>query len=132
MSFTRLETRPTTPPGQDCSDNQDGDGPTFYQADLHEIWYMLSNEKENGARLRRGTGATWTGSPKGVFAGRKHHKPRLSLDNNTAGVREREDANRTREAGNRDEVEGGMANTLNAIRYGASLLANGAAGTRAT
>jgi hypothetical protein len=22
-----------------------------------------------------GSGATWTGSPKGVFAGRKHHKP---------------------------------------------------------
>jgi hypothetical protein len=24
-----------------------------------------------------GSGATWTGSPKGVFAGRKHHKPRV-------------------------------------------------------
>src|SRR5438552_11002485 len=64
-----------------------------------------------------------TGSPKGVFAGRKHHKPRLSLDNNTAGVCEREDMNRTREAGNRDEVEGVVANTLNAFRGGASLLA---------
>src|SRR6266700_2318248 len=74
---------------------------------------MRPNEKENGARLRRGTGATWTGSPKGVFSGRKHHKPRLSLDNNTAGVCEREDVNRTREAGNRDEVEGVAANTLN-------------------
>jgi hypothetical protein len=31
-------------------------------------------------------------------------KPRLALKNNTAGVREREEANRTREAGNRDEV----------------------------
>jgi hypothetical protein len=66
-----------------------------------------------------GSGATWTGSPKGVFAGRKHHKPRLSLRNNTAGVRERQDANRTREAGNRDEVEGVVANTLNSFRNGA-------------
>ena len=31
---------------------------------------------------------------------------------NTAGVREREDENRTREAGNRDEVEGVVANIL--------------------
>src|SRR6266550_5324655 len=67
----------------------------------------------------RGSGATWTGSPKGVFAGRKHHKPRQSLNNNTAGVREREHANRTREAGNRDEVEGVVANTLNLFRNGA-------------
>jgi hypothetical protein len=36
--------------------------------------------------------------------------------------------NRTREAGNRDEVEGVAANTLNLFRNGASLLANGAAG----
>jgi hypothetical protein len=43
-------------------------------------------------------------------------KPRLSLKNNTAGVREREDTNRTREAGNRDEVEGVVANTLNGAR----------------
>jgi len=34
------------------------------------------------------------------------------LENNTAGVRKREDENRTREAGNRDEVEGVVANTL--------------------
>jgi hypothetical protein len=66
-----------------------------------------------------GSGATWTRSPKGVFAGRKYHKPRLSLKNNTAGVREREDANRTREAGNRDEVEGVVANRLSAFRNGA-------------
>ena len=66
-----------------------------------------------------GSSATWTGSPKGVFTGRKHHKPRLSLQNNTAGVREREDANRTREAGNRDEGEGVAANTLNLFRGGA-------------
>ena len=66
-----------------------------------------------------GSGATWTGSPKGVFAERKHHKPRLSLKNNTAGVREREDPNRTREAGNRDEVEGVVANTLKTLRQGA-------------
>ena len=38
---------------------------------------------------------------------------------NTAGVREREDASRTREAGNRDEVEGVVANTLNLFRGGA-------------
>jgi hypothetical protein len=35
-------------------------------------------------------------------------------------VREREDANRTREAGNRDEVEGVVANTLNVFRDGAA------------
>jgi hypothetical protein len=46
-------------------------------------------------------------------------KPRLALDNITAGVREREDANRTREAGHRDEVEGVVANTLNSFRGGA-------------
>jgi hypothetical protein len=66
-----------------------------------------------------GSGVTWTGSPKGVFAERKHHKPRQSLNNNTAGVREREEANRTREAGNRDEVEGVVANTLKLYRNGA-------------
>jgi hypothetical protein len=38
-------------------------------------------------------------------------------------VREREDTNRTRVAGNRDEVEGVVANTLNSFRNGASLLA---------
>jgi hypothetical protein len=38
-------------------------------------------------------------------------KPRLALNNFTAGVREREDANRTREAGHLDEVQGGVANT---------------------
>ena len=46
-------------------------------------------------------------------------KPRLALNNNTAGVREREDENRTREAGNRDEVEGVVANTLDSFRNGA-------------
>jgi hypothetical protein len=66
-----------------------------------------------------GSGATWTGSPKGVFAGRKHHKPRLALNNNTAGVCERKDANRTRVAGNRDEVEGVVARLLALIRSGA-------------
>ena len=58
-----------------------------------------------------GSGATWTGSPKGVFAERKHHKPRLVLNNFTAGVREREDENRTIVAGHRDDVEGVMKNT---------------------
>jgi hypothetical protein len=41
------------------------------------------------------------------------------LKNNTAGVRERENASRTREAGNRDEVEGVVANTLRLFRNGA-------------
>ena len=41
------------------------------------------------------------------------------MKNNTAGVREREDANRTREAGNRDEVEGVVASTLRLFRDGA-------------
>ena len=40
-----------------------------------------------------------------------------------AGVREREDASRTREAGNRDAVEGAVANTPKLYRNGASLLA---------
>src|SRR5205823_4715386 len=45
---------------------------------------------------------------------------RQSLKNNTAGVREREDANRTRAAGNRDEVEAVVANTLDLFRNGAA------------
>jgi hypothetical protein len=53
-----------------------------------------------------GSGATWTESPAGVFKGRKHHKPRRPLNNNTAGVCEREDVNRTREAGHLDEIQG--------------------------
>ena len=65
------------------------------------------------------SGATWTGSPKGVFSGRKHHKPRLALNNNTAGVREREETNRTRVAGNLDEIQGVVANTLKLSRHGA-------------
>jgi hypothetical protein len=40
-------------------------------------------------------------------------KPQLALNNITAGVREREDANRTREAGCLDEIQGVVANTLN-------------------
>ena len=66
-----------------------------------------------------GSGATWTGSPKGVFAGRKHHKPRLALNNNTAGVREREEANRTRVAGHLDAIQGVVASTLGLFRDGA-------------
>jgi hypothetical protein len=46
-------------------------------------------------------------------------KPRLALNNNTAGVREREDANRTRVAGHLDEIQGAVANTLNLYRNGA-------------
>jgi len=64
-------------------------------------------------------GATWTGSPKGAFAGRKHHKPRLALENITAGVCEREDANRTRVAGHLDEIQGAVANILKLYRNGA-------------
>jgi hypothetical protein len=68
-----------------------------------------SNEKENGARgngaagtratwmgkservrLRENaesSGATWTGSPKGVFEGRrKHHKPRQGVAANTLAI----------------------------------------------
>jgi hypothetical protein len=60
-----------------------------------------------------GMGATWTGSPKGAFAERKHHKPGLALNNNTARVRGRQDMNRARVAGHRDDVEGVVANTLN-------------------
>jgi len=41
------------------------------------------------------------------------------LNNNTAGVREREDANRAREAGHRDEIEGVVARTLKLHRKGA-------------
>ena len=63
-----------------------------------------------------GSGAKWTGSPKGVFAGRKHHKPRLALNNFTAGVREREDGNRTRVPGHLYEIHGAVANTLNGAR----------------
>jgi hypothetical protein len=45
------------------------------------------------------------------------------LNNITAEVREREDANRTREAGRLDEIQGVVANTLNFFSNGASLLA---------
>jgi hypothetical protein len=53
---------------------------------------------------------------------RDRDKPRLALRqrlNITAGVREREDANRTREAGHRDKVEGVVASTLAVIASGA-------------
>jgi hypothetical protein len=43
-------------------------------------------------------------------------KPRLALNNITAGVREREDVNRTRESGHLDEIQGAVANTLNGAR----------------
>jgi hypothetical protein len=41
---------------------------------------------------------------------------------NTAGVRECVDENRTREARNRDEVEGVVANTLDSFRNGSRWL----------
>jgi hypothetical protein len=66
-----------------------------------------------------GSGATWTEGPKGVFAKRKYHKPRLALNDFTAGVRERQDANRTRVAGHLDEIQGVAASTLRLFRAGA-------------
>jgi len=39
------------------------------------------------------------------------------LNNITAGVREREDANRTREAVHLDGIQGVVANTLNSFRH---------------
>src|SRR5437660_6480929 len=85
---------------------------------------MRWEDHESKRMEPRGSGATWTGSPKGVFAGRKHHKPRLALNNITAGVRGREDKNRARVAGHLDEIQGVVANTLNLFRNGARLLAN--------
>jgi hypothetical protein len=64
------------------------------------------------------SGATWTGSPKDVFSERNHHKPRLALNNITAGVHERENENRTRVAGLL-EIQGVLANQLNLFREGA-------------
>ena len=46
-------------------------------------------------------------------------KPRLALNNNTAGVREGEEANRTREVGHLDEIQGVIATTLTLFRNGA-------------
>ena len=46
-------------------------------------------------------------------------KPRLALNNITAGVCEREDANRTRVAGHLDEIQGVVANTLRLYGNGA-------------
>ena len=43
-------------------------------------------------------------------------KPRLALNNITAGVCEHEDAKRTRVAGHLDEIQGVVANTLNGAR----------------
>jgi hypothetical protein len=45
------------------------------------------------------------------------------LNNITAGVREREEANRTRVAGHLDEIQGVVTSTLKLYRQGASLLA---------
>jgi len=41
------------------------------------------------------------------------------LNNNTAGLCEREEANRSREAGHLDEIQGVVANTLKLFRQGA-------------
>src|SRR5438876_1006931 len=53
-------------------------------------------------------------------AERERDKPRLALNNITAGVRERAKANRTREAGHLDEIQGAVANTLGVFRNGAA------------
>jgi len=47
--------------------------------------------------------------------------PRYNI---TAGVRELEEANRTREAGHLDEIHGVVASTLKLFREGTSLLGN--------
>jgi hypothetical protein len=59
-------------------------------------------------------------SNRACFAQREGDKPRLALNNITAGVREREDANRTREAGHLEEIQGVVANTLNLFLNGAA------------
>ena len=59
------------------------------------------------------------GKPGGCFRGKKTSYATAIVENNTAGVRERQGGNRTREAGNRDEVEGGVANILRFHRQGA-------------
>ncbi len=46
-------------------------------------------------------------------------KPRLALNNFTAGVRERKVVNRTRVAGHLDEIQGVVASSLNLFRNGA-------------
>ena len=57
---------------------------------------------------------------------REHHKPRLALNNIKAGVREREDENRTRVAGHRDDVEGVMKNTgISCYRVGGLIVTSG-------
>jgi hypothetical protein len=43
-------------------------------------------------------------------------KPRPALNNITARVRKRQDANRTREVGHLDEIQGVAANTLKSQR----------------
>jgi len=105
----------------------------------------MSWEDHESKRMEpAGSGATWTGSPEGVFAGRKHHKPGLALNNNTAGVREPSDwsggpsdiegkttrvgasecgqrtsFNRTRVAGHLDEIQSVVASTPALLRNGA-------------
>ena len=102
----------------------------------------MSWEDHESKRMEpAGSVATLTGSPKGVFAARKHHKPRLALNNMTTGVREpgewssgpsdiegkatrvgpsecgqRTSFNRTRVAGHLDKIQGVVANTLNGAR----------------
>ena len=49
------------------------------------------------------------GKPGGCFRGKKTSYATAIVENNTAGVRERQGGNRTREAGNRDEVESVVA-----------------------
>ena len=66
-----------------------------------------------------GSGATWTGSPKGGFSGRKHHKPRQSVVANTlnGACGEQSDID--------GKAEGRVSGSerVNLFRNGASLLA---------
>jgi len=118
-----------------CADDQPSDDARDYDsAALQRLYHLTRKRMEPLGCERHGwanpggrgfwaeaesSGATWTGSPKGGFSGRKHHKPRLALNNNTAGVREREDANRTRVPGHLDEIQGVAPNILNLFRTGA-------------
>jgi len=64
--------------------NGRGLGYHIYSGFLLGYWDIAratSNEKEMEPA---GSGATWTGSPKGGFSGRKHHKPRQGVAANRA------------------------------------------------
>ena len=60
-----------------------------------------------------------TGDTPPALMGVKRDKPPPALNNITAKVREREEPNRTREAGHLDEIQGVVVNTRNLLRNGA-------------